>query len=196
MLVRTLHARAALLATLLATILTSPAARAGSCSGGGVSSDPAPLVDALRSYRAGFVAPTRVAADSADNLYIADPSRGRIVVREPSGRIATVMENLGHPLSVAVSTERVFVGDGVDGSVAAYSPDWQFLFWLGQGPGEFGRPGDIAVDPGSGNVWVSDTPANHVRLYGPAGDLIRTVGGPGAGDESRPHGSVFSDTSG
>jgi len=151
------------------------------CSGSGISVEPAPLVDALRSYRAGLRAPTRLALDSAGNVYIADPAGGKIVVREPSGRIASVAHGLGSPVSVAVGSAGIFVGDGSDGSVTAYSPGWLPLFSLGQGSGEFIQPADIAIDAASGNVWVADSLANHVKIFDSSGTLLRTVGAAGQG---------------
>jgi len=169
-------------AAVVFMVLAASAARtAASCSGGGLSPEQAPLVDVLRSYRAAFRSPTRLALDAAGNVYIADPQGRQIVVREPSGRIASVARDVGRPVSIAVGAGGIFVGDGVDGSVTAYSPDWQFLFRLGQGPGEFVLPGDIAVDAASGNIWVTDTSANHFKLFDAAGALIKTVGEPGQG---------------
>ena len=149
------------------------------CSGGALSAEPAPQVDALRSYRAGFRSPTRLAVDAADRVYITDPQGGRVIVREPSGRVASVIRDLGRPVSIAAGAGGALVGDGDTGSVTAYSADWQALFQLGQGAGEFGFAGDIAVDSSSGNVWVTDTAANVVKLFDPGGAPVRTIGGPG-----------------
>jgi len=175
------------LAAVLATTILLVAAAcepslAGSCSAAGPSSLPAPLVDELRSYRAAFRGPARLAADPAGNIYVSDPLAGRIVVREPSGRIASIVENLGSPLAIVYHAGTIFVGDAVEGSVGAYARNWRFLFWLGQGPGEFGFAGDIAVDPGTGNVWVTDTPHNRVKVYRPNGEFMRALGNSGSGE--------------
>ncbi|MXX79056.1 MAG: hypothetical protein F4Z33_08930, partial [Gemmatimonadales bacterium] len=51
-----------------------------------------------------------------------------------------------------------------------------------EGPDEylFGRIGSIAVDDDR-NVYVFDQQAREVRMFGPEGGYVRTLGGPGQG---------------
>lgn len=50
----------------------------------------------------------------------------------------------------------------------------------GEGPELFGRVGDVEVD-GGGRIYVLDTQASEVRVFGPGGDHIATFGRPGEG---------------
>lgn len=154
------------------------------CSSGGTSALPAPTVEWLRGYRASFQTPTRLAVDTLGRIYIADAVGGKVAVRAADGRLLTVGEGLGQPVSVAVTAagDRIYVGDGVDGRVTAYTSDWQALFDLGQGAGEFGLPGDAAVDPATGDVWVVDSIANRVEVYDVAGVKRFGFGARGTGD--------------
>jgi len=162
------------------------------CGGGGISTDPIPFKQVLRSYRADFAAPVRLALDEAGNVFVADPGAGKIVVRAPDGHLLDVITGLGNPISVAAGAAGVYVGDGKAGSVRVFARDFRSSHYLGQGRGEFVRPADIGVDAASGKVWVLDTAAHHVKIFDPSGDLIRTVGTRGAeeGNFAAPTGLV------
>jgi len=152
------------------------------CGGGGISSLLPPSVTFLRSYWASFNAPTRVATDSSGNIYITDPIKGEVLVRAPNGRIVSRVKGFNYPLSIAVEEGRIYVGDGVTGSVTAFAPDWQRLFLLGQGEGEFLMPNDIAIDSATGNVYVADSKADLVKVYSSSGEFLWSFGGLGSGD--------------
>jgi len=153
------------------------------CVSGGTSDLPAPDARSLRGYRASFSSPTRLAVDELGQVYVADPARGTVVVRAADGGIVSVVEGLGSPASIAVEADgnRIYVGDGVDGRVSAYSAQWVHLFDLGKGSRELAFPGDIALDPDNGNVWVTDSPANLVRVYDASGHPLFDFGGRGSG---------------
>jgi len=171
----------ALLAQVI--VLAAPVAARAVCGGGGTSTLAPPAVTFLRSYRAGFGAPTRVAVDAAGNAYVTDAARGQVVVRAANGRIVSKATGLGHPISVAVgSAGRVYIGDGAAGSVTAFAADWSPLFQLGQGPGEFLLPNDLGVDATTGNVYVADSKAHVVKIYSAAGAFLQSFGGQGSGD--------------
>ena len=154
------------------------------CASGGTSALPAPTVEWLRGYRASFQTPTRLAVDTLGRIYVADGNSGKVAVRAADGRMLAVGEGLGQPVSIAVTAagDRIYVGDGVDGRVTAYDSDWQTLLHLGQGAGEFGLPGDLAVDPATGDVWVVDSFANRVEVYDSAGVKRFGFGARGTGD--------------
>jgi hypothetical protein len=50
----------------------------------------------------------------------------------------------------------------------------------GEGPEIFGSVADVVVD-GMGRIWVLDGQAQEVRVFGPDGGFVRTVGGQGRG---------------
>lgn len=159
----------------------TPAAMAA-CSSGGDPTVPPLVADFLRGYRASFSSPTGIAVDALGNVYIADPAKGSVLVRGADGRVLTVGEELGNPASVAVVADgnRIYVGDGIDGRVTAYGPDWLPLFDLGQGNGELAFPSDIALDPATENVWVTDSFEHRIEVYDPAGVWLFGFGGRGS----------------
>lgn len=137
----------------------------------------------LRSYRAGFRAPGRMAVDAAGNVYVIDPLKNEVVVRAPSGRVIGRRGGFASPVSIAVDgSNRILVGDASSGSVTAYAADWQPLFQLGVGAAEFGLPGEIDVAPATGTVYVADSTAHLVKMYDSSGASLGSFGGQGTGD--------------
>lgn len=169
-------------------------ARAACLATPGSSSVAIPVTTFLASYRVDFRAPTRLAVDAAGRVYIADPLAGDVVVRASDGSIVTWRRGLGSPVSIAVdSGGRIHLGDGLAGRVSVFDGAWTHLFDLGTGAGEFGYPGDISVDPLSGNIYVADTRNHRVRVFNSAGTSINTIGAPGSadGDFQVPTGIFF-----
>jgi len=163
--------------------LPAPSPVQAACSGGGTSSTAAPDVAFLRSYRASFGAPTRMAVDATGNIYVADSAKGEVVVRDASGAVVARATVAARPVSVAVGAGgRVYVGDAATGAVTAYDSQWNPLLQLGRGDGEFQQPGDLSVDAGIGNVYVADSAAQQVKVYGADGAFLYFFGGQGSGD--------------
>jgi len=103
-------------------------------------------------------APTAVALDSGGRLYVAEASRNRVEVLSQGGTYLATIPRLAKPISVAVANNngRIFVGNKARGNVEVYDAEFNFLFKLGQGNGEFIQPASIAIDP-SGDIYVADT---------------------------------------
>ena len=157
-------------------------ARAG-CREATASVLPMPTWTWLRSWRADLAAPTRLATDSVGRVFVTDPVRGQVVSRNAAGAIAGRKKNLGSPTSIAVDASGgILLGDRDRGSVTLYDNLWNIRHALGVGDGEFGLPGDIAVDPASGEIYVSDTARHVVAVYSAAGLLLRTLGAPAPSD--------------
>jgi sugar lactone lactonase YvrE len=149
-----------------------------------------PTVAALRSDARLLAAPARLAVDGEGRRYVTDPAVGRLLVRDVDGRLVRVLDGLGRPLGVAVDTFGVaYVGDEQTGSVSLYDLAGHFLRKLGGGDGEFALPGHVAVDPGTGVVYVVDGGRDEVKTYRD-GQLVARFGGSGsaAGQFSFPTG--------
>lgn len=167
-----------------AAVAGVPEAGAQLCSWGGTPSLPAPEVAHLSSRSGVARAPGRLAVDADNNLYVTDPTTGRVVVEDVHGQVTAVLGDLGVPLAVAVDAlGRVYVGDRSAGRVERFDSQWQPAGPLGQGDGEFQGVTDVAVDPdaGLGLVYVADGEADLIKVYGPDGDWLRSFGGTGSG---------------
>ena len=155
---------------------------AGACETGVATGVDPPAVTRLRSYAWTFHAPTRMALAGDSSLYVTDPERHRVVARDPAGRIVDSRRLDGRPVSIAVDAEeRIYVGNGDLGRVRVYSRNWDSLFDLGIGAGEFEFPAAIAVAP-SGQVYVVDSKTHTVRVFRADGSAEFEFGGPGDGD--------------
>lgn len=127
----------------------------------------APIVAPLGSLSQSLRGPARVAADAAGNLYVTDPAAGRVVVFNAFGQQVAAHDGLAGPLAIAVAGDgRIYLSEEKSGSVSVFDAQWNLLYQLGAGAGEFRLPSHLAVDPSSPQlVYVSDSPANLVRVY-------------------------------
>ncbi len=143
----------------------------------------APAVTFLRSYRAPFKAPARMAVDASGAVYVTDPVAREIVVRASDGSVSYRKTGFGYPLAIAIDAAgRIYLGDTSSGAVTAFDSSWNELFKLGSGNGEFLMPNDIAIDAETGEIYVVDSKANTVKVYGAAGTFARSFGEPGSSD--------------
>ena len=170
---------------LAAIVLSLPqTASAQLCSWDGTPVLPPPEVEFLSSQPEGLRAPARLAVDSHDNVYVADPTTGSVVVKDVYGSVVAVHDGMGVPLAVAVdSFDNIYVSEQSTGRVDIFDSLWQLTGSLGGGAGEFSAVTDIVIDPdlGLGLVYVADGMANLIKVYGPDAQLIHSFGGPGTG---------------
>jgi DNA-binding beta-propeller fold protein YncE len=111
--------------------------------------------------------PARVAADAAGNIYVTDPSAGRVVVFDAFGQQRAVHDGFAGPLAIAIAGDgRIYLSEEKSGSVSVFDAQWSLLYRLGAGTNEFQLPSHLAVDPlAPDTVYVSDSPANLIRVY-------------------------------
>ncbi len=116
-----MNGRISRITCVAALILMGAAPLRAQCRSGGELLASAPSATFLRAYRPSLAAPSRLAIDGASNVYIADPSAGRVVVRAVDGRVVRVLDGPEVPVSVAVDTAgNILVGEGRRGRVDVY----------------------------------------------------------------------------
>ena len=141
----------------------------------------APVAVSLGANTQALQTPARVAADMLGNCYVSDPAAGQVVVFDAFGRIAAVRQGFAGPLAIAVDgSGHIFLGEEQTRSVSVFDAQWNFLYKLGSGDGEFTLPNYLAFDT-NGNVFVSDGFANAVKVYAGA-TLVYQFGSAGTGN--------------
>ncbi len=127
-------------------------------------------------------APTAVALDVSDNIYVTESSNNRLLVFSPTGRYLKLISGLDTPLGVAVSSdERVFITNAGRGNVEVYDSNSALLYKLGSGDGEFTHPVAIAVI-GDGTAYVADSDEDMIKVYNPDGSFKFSFGTNGSED--------------
>ena len=168
-----LHRKVSGIVWLGCAVLLAPAPGSGQTT--------APAATALGAFSESLQGPVRVAADAAGRIYVADRPSGQVLVFDAFGRPVCTRTGLAGPLALAVDAAgRIYLGEDKKGSVSVFDAQWNLLFQLGQGDGEFALPGHIAIDAASGTVFVCDSRANQVKLYRD-GQSVSAFGGYGSG---------------
>jgi DNA-binding beta-propeller fold protein YncE len=146
--------------------------------------------------------------DSTGNVYVADTFNNRIVEIKNGGPVSVLaggtygnLDGSGAgakfalPFGIAVdnsslaSAGTLYVADTYNNTIRKVTPGGAVTTLAGSGtPGfadgtgtaaMFNRPGSIAVDPGTGNVYVADTYNQVVRMIVPATGAVITLAGTG-----------------
>jgi sugar lactone lactonase YvrE len=150
-----------------------------------------------------FFQPNGLAADGAGNIYVADTHNNLIRKISPEGVVTTLAgsgqsgstngtgtaASFNAPTGIAVdATGNVYVADKYSTLIRKITPSGVVTTLAGGGPRQptdgtgaaasFETPIGIAVD-GSGNVFVADQGAGHIRKVTPTGVVTTIYGGPG-----------------
>ncbi len=134
----------------------------------------------LNPITQGISAPSAIAVDSREKLYIAEPGYNRALIYSAGGRHLKTHTGLQSPISIAVdSLGRIIIGSGLTGSVDIYSAEMEQLFKLGAGAGEFEKPVALAVSS-AGIIYVADSSSNEISAYNPDGTFNFKFGGSSA----------------
>jgi hypothetical protein len=141
-----------------------------------------PEYERLQPVTENLNAPTAVAIDINENIYITESINNKLLIFSQSGQYLETLSGLNKPVSVAVdSNGRIFIGNKNSGNVEAYDADLNFLFKLGTGDEEFSLPGAIAIDSEE-NIYVADIAEDMIKVYNPDGSFNFSFGSSGSGD--------------
>ncbi|MEI6075843.1 MAG: hypothetical protein WCS94_09735 [Verrucomicrobiota bacterium] len=142
-----------------------------------------PKITPLGSVAQLLHSPAGVATNAGGRLYVTDPVAGCVVVFDAFGQQLGTRPGFAGPLAIAVAGDgRIYLSEEKSGSVSVFDAQWNLLYQLGSGAGEFLLPAHLAVDPlAPDKVYVADAAANLVRIYQGA-SYLGQWGGTGAGD--------------
>ena len=89
-----------------------------------------------------------------------------------------ITDEFNQPSDVAVAGDgTIYVVDGVNGRVKAFSPSGAYKFTIGRpgtGPGEFAFPLGIDID-GSGRVYIADSRNHRIQIFTATGEFISEI---------------------
>ena len=128
-------------------------------------------VDSLDKH---VTSPVRLAWALNGDLLVSDYQSQSILIVDPTtrGLIRKIKIN-GRPGGVSGDDKLIYVGNESSGSVEVYSRNGKLT--AAWGNGGIGLPNDIAIDHGTGQVFVVDTQAKHVRVFNAQGQDIGTI---------------------
>ncbi len=161
----------------------------------------------LKRHRASYFAPPgegklrtpiNLAIDTDGTRYVADTGRNQVVIYDAAGNFISAIGKKDElkPADVAVSTNRIYVGDMLNHVVRVYNKaDQQFLFTIpntnsvAANAAKLFSPANLALDQ-NGRLLVSDVGGFRVQIYDLDGKYLRTLGQQGLapGSFARPKG--------
>lgn len=125
-----------------------------------------------------MIVPANIASDKEGNLYIADPSSGRVKVFTSKGKLLRAFDTMNGPSGVAIDpTGDVFVADSYNARVLRFSLDGKMAkSWGSQGTseGQFTLPAGVAVDT-EGHIWVADKGNHRIQKFTREGAFLLQV---------------------
>jgi hypothetical protein len=128
-----------------------------------------------------FLNPQGIAVDSTGNVYVADTGNNRIQKFDASGTYLTQWASTGAAGLAVGSGDVLYVAGG--GALRAYDASGNALTWAATSTTtlSFAGAAGVAVDPSTGNLWVTSS-ANVIHRYDSDGNGLTSVGAPGSGN--------------
>jgi len=125
-----------------------------------------------------FDNPFCVAADSKLRIIVSDVNNHRVEIFNEHGKYQATIRStpLWSPRGVVVDQhDRIIVVDGEnDHATQVFSPEGALLLKYDAETGPYEGHKYVAVDKRNGNVLLTDTARNCIRVYGPDGSLLKT----------------------
>jgi len=119
-----------------------------------------------------LAAPTRMAIDHNDNLYVADSYLGNIKKYASSGSLLETLSFTGTPLSLAVNSNNVlFVGDGISGNILKVNSNGTTtVFFSGSV-----CPNSMSFSPDN-HLYIADSKLKKIIVLNASGVQVQTIG--------------------
>ena len=135
-----------------------------------------PVYTWIDSIQENLAAPTSLAIDSYERIYVAESIYNRVKIYSSGGKHLNTINGLTRPIAVNVDVNgRILIANEVDKNVEVYDSQFNSLFKLGAGDGEFKKP--CAIDTvSSGNIYVADCNDNKIKIYNPDGTFQFSFG--------------------
>lgn len=114
-------------------------------------------------------------------VYVADTSRQAIFVFDNIRNRLSLWEYAApdvkfvSPVAVAADTDNtIIISDAELGYLSRFDPNGRYIATIGKGL--LSRPTGVAIDPQTRHIYVSDTTAHAIKVFGTSGELLRVIG--------------------
>jgi DNA-binding beta-propeller fold protein YncE len=128
-----------------------------------------------------LIRPQSGVVDDAGRILVTDAGRQAVLVFDEMQAKLEVWEDAGEgasfqsPVGIAVRSDgRILVADAELGHVIVLAGDGTPVGSIGKGILQ--RPTGLSVNPADGEVYVSDTGAHDIKVFGSDGPWLRTIG--------------------
>jgi len=122
-----------------------------------------------------FAAPTNVALDADNNLYVTDMFNNRVEVFDPDGNFIRAWGKAGdrpgyfsRPKGIAIDADgHVWVADAMQDIIQCYTAEGQFLMWMGGHglfPGQFRTVEGLYIDKNN-RMFTSEQYPGRVQMF-------------------------------
>jgi DNA-binding beta-propeller fold protein YncE len=142
------------------------------------------LVAAAYGHERVLATPTHLTTDSRERLIVSDPDESSVHVFDgkTSFRIAGGEgRRFQRPHGIAVDAQdSIYIADPKRGLVLVYNAEGIFQRYIGKlrdGESMFQEPTAIAIDTGTGRLFVLDAPINELMVLDLEGRLLKRIGG-------------------
>jgi len=125
--------------------------------------------------------PINIAVDADGTRYVTDTKRCQVLIYRGDGSFAGAIgkQNEMKPCGIAVSADKLYVSDLSNHCVRVYNKATrEVLLTIPPNPNETNQlfsPTNIAVDD-KGQIYVSDSGGFVIKIFGPDGRHLRTIG--------------------
>ena len=128
----------------------------------------------VSDFGSGLDAPSGIAVDSDNNVYVVDSGDSLVKKFDPSGNLLLSWGGAGtsggqfvHPSGIAVGNKYVYVADSGNARIQMFDKDGRYIYqWGGYGesPGMFHIPVGLALD-GNGFLFVADAERPMIQIF-------------------------------
>ena len=132
-----------------------------------------------------LVAPSDVAIDRSDRLFVTDSAGAAVHVFDLNKRTYKQFAAMGRnkklikPVGLAIVDNRIYVVDSILREVCIFDKSGRFIFSFGRE--HFARPSGIAYSQQDQIVYVADTAGHTINVFTKGGRFIERIGSRGTG---------------
>jgi len=129
------------------------------------------------TFTNGLQYPARVTMDGGGGIYVTDPPSNQVVHLDAAGALIASYDIPETPVGIATHANgNIYISRG-DGTVGIYDASFALTGTLDPSPATMTEPNDIAIHPGTGEIYVVDAAQHHVLVFDSTTGLLARLWG-------------------